>query len=157
MKRFLLLVAVAVVAGTMYVAAAPGSPQASGPTAKQFGALKKEVATLSTQLKQVKTLSVAEAVLLTDCMSEAIPINQFGDTAGQTEGFHYRMADSSEVLTTALDVTTADDQGAEWFTAGTSTCGTDVNGNALRHRLSRLAGLSQRAVGHAPAFQPGRH
>jgi hypothetical protein len=38
MKRFLLLVGVAVVAAAMYVAASPASQQSSGPTAKQFKA-----------------------------------------------------------------------------------------------------------------------
>jgi hypothetical protein len=44
MKRLLMLVSVAVVAGTMYVAASSASQQATGPTAKQFNALKKQVA-----------------------------------------------------------------------------------------------------------------
>ena len=58
MKRFLMLVAVAAVAGAMYVAASPASQQAKGPTLKQFNALKKQVATLS---KQVKTIVKPEA------------------------------------------------------------------------------------------------
>ena len=44
MKRFLMFVGVAVVAAAMYVAASPASQQASGPTAKQFKALKAQVA-----------------------------------------------------------------------------------------------------------------
>jgi hypothetical protein len=58
MKRFLMLVAVAAVAGAMYVAASPASQQSKGPTLKQFNALKKQVATLS---KQVKTVVKPEA------------------------------------------------------------------------------------------------
>jgi hypothetical protein len=53
MKRFLMLVAVAAVAGAMYVAASPASQQSKGPTLKQFNALKKQVASLSKQLKTV--------------------------------------------------------------------------------------------------------
>jgi hypothetical protein len=51
MKRFLMFVGVAVVAAAMYVAASPASQQSSGPTAKQFKALKAQVATLSKKLK----------------------------------------------------------------------------------------------------------
>lgn len=51
MKRFLMLVGVAVVAAAMYVAASPASQQSSGPTAKQFKALKAQVASLSKTLK----------------------------------------------------------------------------------------------------------
>ena len=40
MKRFLMLVGVAVVGAAMYVAASPASQQANGPTARQFNALK---------------------------------------------------------------------------------------------------------------------
>src|SRR6266550_3407764 len=58
MKRFLMLVAVAAVAGAMYVAASPASQQSKGPTLKQFNALKKQVASLS---KQVKTIIKPEA------------------------------------------------------------------------------------------------
>ena len=59
MKRFLMLVAVATVAGAMYVAAAPGSQQSRGPTARKFAALKRQVGGLTKTLKQVKTLAVA--------------------------------------------------------------------------------------------------
>jgi hypothetical protein len=55
MKRFLMLVGVAVVAAAMYVAASPASQQAKGPTAKQFNALKKQVATLSKNLKTAQS------------------------------------------------------------------------------------------------------
>ena len=59
MRRFLMLVGVAVVAGVMYVAAAPGSRQATGPTAKQFAALKKQVAKLQKQVKAVDKEAIA--------------------------------------------------------------------------------------------------
>ena len=54
MKRFMMLVGVAVVAAAMYVAASPASQQAGRPSAKQFAALKKQVASLSKTLKPVK-------------------------------------------------------------------------------------------------------
>ena len=46
-----MLVGVAVVAGAMYVAASPASRQAAAPSARQFAALKKQVAGLSKTLK----------------------------------------------------------------------------------------------------------
>ena len=45
MKRFLMLVGVAAVAAAMYVAARRRVSSREGPTAKQFNALKKQVAT----------------------------------------------------------------------------------------------------------------
>ena len=64
MKRFLLVLALVAVAGATYVATAPGS-QTAGPTAKQFKALKKQVAKLQKDEKQVKQLALEEAFLLT--------------------------------------------------------------------------------------------
>src|SRR5262249_52562468 len=93
MKRFLMLVGVAVVAAAMYVAAAPGSQQGKAPTARQFSALKKQVAGLSKSVKALKAddaaakkVIVAEAKLLTDCIKIAVPINQFGDPDGSLSG-----------------------------------------------------------------------
>ena len=42
MKRFLMLVGVAVVAAAMYVAASPASQQSKGATVKQFNALQED-------------------------------------------------------------------------------------------------------------------
>ena len=136
MKRFLLLVAVAAVAGAMYVAAAPGSQQSRGPTAKQFAALKKQVAALGKTVKAVKTLAVAEAGLLLACDQEAIPINQFGDGLNQTEGYRYSTTaepSSAEILTTALDVSDKTDPGAVFITAGDTSCDSEFSSGALRH------------------------
>jgi hypothetical protein len=80
MKRFLMLVAVAAVAGAMYVAASPASQQAKGPTLKQFNALKKQVATLS---KQVKTVVKPEA----DAAVEIIGACYLKDNGNGTAGF----------------------------------------------------------------------
>jgi outer membrane murein-binding lipoprotein Lpp len=55
MRRILMLVGVAVVAGAMYVAAAPGGQKSAGPTAKQFKALKAQVAALSKKVKTTQT------------------------------------------------------------------------------------------------------
>jgi hypothetical protein len=97
MKRFLLLVGVAAVAGAMYVAAAPGSRQATAPTAKQFNTLKKQVASLNKKLKvltkdekTVKTAAVAAVEYIGACFLDSsgniqnLQVNEFGTT---TTGF----------------------------------------------------------------------
>src|SRR2546423_5685618 len=67
MKRFLMLVGVAVVAAAMYVTASPASQQSSGPTLKQFKALKKQVATLNKTLKAVKSQAEAAVGIIGAC------------------------------------------------------------------------------------------
>jgi hypothetical protein len=90
MKRFLMLVGVAVVAAAMYVAASPASQQSKGPSAKQFKALKKQVATLTKALKTVKAEAADADGFVQTCMVSAnsgvLPINQFGDPQGTASG-----------------------------------------------------------------------
>jgi mannose-1-phosphate guanylyltransferase len=156
MKRFLMLVGVAVVAAAMYVAASPASRQSSGPTAKQFKALKTQVTSLSKTLKQVKTLAVAEAVLLTDCDQVAVPIDQFGDgqNSTPTQGYEYSPTatpGSGTVLTTALDVSSSSDAGALYITGGDATCANIFGGNQLRSAAAK-AGVRLHPATHLPAF-----
>jgi outer membrane murein-binding lipoprotein Lpp len=153
MKRFLMLVAVAAVAGAMYVAASPASQQAKGPTAKQFKALKAQVASLSKTVKQLKTFAGIDLTLLTDCVKVAVPIDQFGDnTSAQTEGYDYEVANpASKFFTTALDAAPTSDTGALYITGGDSSCGTFVNGSGLRHRAAKL-GIQLPRASHLPAF-----
>jgi hypothetical protein len=109
MKRFLMLVGVAVVAAAMYVAASPASQQSKGPSEKQFKALQKQVASLSKTLKTVKAEAADADGFVETCMVSAnsgvLPINEFGDPAG-TFGYEYTAdgnpADATD--TTALDV-----------------------------------------------------
>jgi hypothetical protein len=109
MKRFLMLVGVAVVAAAMYVAASPASQQASGPTLKQFTALKKQVATLSKKLKAVKSEADAAVTIIGACYLKdngngtvgflAMPVSQRGNsTAGYLFG-----STTTSAPTTALD------------------------------------------------------
>ena len=104
MKRFLLLAGVAVVAAAMYVAASPASQQARGPTAKQFNALKKQVASLSKSEKALKKEADAEAGVLT-CLvagnSGLLPVNQFGTT---TTGFLFGTTTAATSVRSALDL-----------------------------------------------------
>ena len=107
MRRFLMLLGVAAVAGAMYVAAAPGSQQASGPTATQFSALKKQVASLSKTLKTVKAEAVDADGFVRSCLVSAnsfvVPIGQFGDPNG-TFGYKFTADGTTLTDTTALDV-----------------------------------------------------
>src|SRR3954447_14942297 len=112
MKRFSMLVAVAAVAGAMYVAASPASQQSRGPTLKQFNALKKQVATLSKTLKTVvKPEADISASYILTCLSSvsggsitinAMPVSQRGTT---TSGYLFGTTVSS-TPTTALDINT---------------------------------------------------
>jgi hypothetical protein len=149
MQRFLLALALVAVAGATYVATAPGS-QTAGPTAKQFKALKKEVAKLQKDETFVKALAIEEAVLLSDCMSEADPIGQFGDTNNGTYGYSYSdptINGGTPFLTSAIDFAKPADPNALWITGGTSICGTDIN-PAIR-KIARLAGVHLPAARHA--------
>lgn len=154
MKRFLMLVGVAVVAAAMYVAASPASQQSKGPTAKQFKALKAQVASLSKTVKAVKTLATAEAVLLTDCDKVAVPIDQFGDnTSAQTEGYQYLLPNTTTpVLTTALDVSDSSDTGALYITGGDSSCASLFGGNELRSAAAKAGIRLQHTTWRRPSF-----
>jgi hypothetical protein len=160
MKRFLMLVGVAVVAAAMYVAASPASQQSSGPTAKQFKALKAQVAALSKTVKSVKTLATAEAVLLTDCDQVAVPIDQFGDnTPAQTAGYHYQQPAGTlpqEIVTTALDVSDSSDTNALYITGGSSSCAGLFGGKLLQHAAAK-AGIRLHAATHLPTFSAHGH
>ncbi|HEY4237329.1 MAG TPA: hypothetical protein VGM45_08335 [Gaiellaceae bacterium] len=113
MKRLLMLVAVAAVAGAMYVAASPASQQSRGPTLKQFNALKKQVASLSKSLKTVvKPEADISASYILTCLSSvsggsitinAMPVSQRGSSAS---GYLFGTTVSS-TPTTALDINTS--------------------------------------------------
>lgn len=161
MKRFLMLVGVAAVAGAMYVAAAPGSLQSRGPTQKQFNALKKQVSSLSKSLKslkkdegQVKQLTVAMFGLLVACDQTAVPIDQFGDPQGS---FGYVFSTDgttgNEEFTSALDVSDSSDSNALYITGGDSTCSQQFG--SLRHAAAKTGLRLPRTSAH-PSFSAHR-
>jgi hypothetical protein len=141
MKRFLMLVGVAVVAAAMYVAAAPGSQQSKGPTARQFKALKNQVASLSKTLKKVKTEADAAVLIIGNCYLTvsgstvnitAVPVSQFGST---TDGFLYGAPSSgtapvetAETARTALDINPSTP--THYLQDVNPSC---LTGSALRH------------------------
>ena len=105
MRKLLLLVAVAAVAGAMYVAAASGSQQAAGVTASQFNALKKQVATLSKKVKTAQNDINAVAFAYAHCsLHSQIGIDQRG---GAAFGYSYSPDGINSSFTTALDLNTS--------------------------------------------------
>lgn len=132
MTRFLTLVGVAVVAAAMYVAAAPGSQQAKGPTAKQFNALRKEVATLN---KKLAALTKSEAAVkaeaddadgfINGCLvstnAGAWAVSEFGDGTNGTFGYQYSNNGTDFSFVTALDFDTSNTPDA-WLQAVDPSC-----------------------------------
>jgi type II secretory pathway pseudopilin PulG len=117
MTRFMMLVGVAVVAAAMYVAASSASQQSKGPTAKQFKALKKEVATLNKSLKTVKSEANAAVAFIGSCLtsqgSGVLPVNQFGNLTGTgTTGYMIGTKTAASSVGTALDVDGSQTPGA---------------------------------------------
>lgn len=116
MKRFLMLVAVAVVAGAMYVAASPASQQSRGPTARQFSALQHRVAKMSKILKTVKGQAQYARDYVHDCLRNtaqagAMPVSEFGDAVNHARGYQYFDGTTTH-WTTALDIDSSDTPGA---------------------------------------------
>jgi hypothetical protein len=119
MKRFWMLVGVAVVAGAMYVAAAPGSRQSTAPTARQFNTLKRQVASLNKKLKvltrdetNVKKLAVEVGGFVVACyLSDKAGfkgVTRYGDAAASAYGFQYTPSVGAPlIMRTALDFDTS--------------------------------------------------
>ena len=143
MKRFLMLVGVAAVAGAMYVAAAPGSRQASPPTARQFATLKRQVASLSTKLKAltkdekaVKQAAIAAVEYIGGC---------FLDSTGNIEnlqvaGFLFGAAGSPGNPRSALDVNTPGLPPLAYLQEVTPAC---VTGAAAASQASARSSVSR--------------
>jgi len=170
MRRFLMLLGVAVVAAAMYVAASPASQSSKGPTAKQFKALKRQVAGLSRKVKALTASNnalVASVTSLTAsnnaivgvlqaCMQGAVPINDFGDPNG-TFGYHWFDSTDGEILTTALDLTAPTDTNALWITGSTGTgCKTALGGSGLQHAAAK-AGIKVQPLRLPSTFAVHRH
>ena len=132
MKRFLMLVGVAVVAAAMYVAAAPGSQQTKGPSLKQYNALKKEVTSLN---KKVAALTASEKAtkaeaddadgFINNCLltakAGAWAVSEFGDGASGTFGYSYTDQQMKQSLVTALDFDSSNTPDA-WLQAVDPSC-----------------------------------
>ena len=115
MKRFLMLVAVAVVASAMYVAASPASQQSRHSTAQQLSGLRRQVKILKRVLKTVKHEAAHADNYVRNCLtsaeSGAMPVTEFGDAVNHTYGYQY-FDGTSMHYTTALDIDTSSTPGA---------------------------------------------
>lgn len=143
MRRLLMLIGVAAVAGAMYVAAASGSQRSTGPTAKQFKALKTQVASLSKKLKNVKSEADLSVEIIGTCYLTlsgntasfvVAPVSQRGSA---TDGYLFGTSPATAIPQTALDINTASPQA--YLQEVNSPC---VTGGALKHGAVR-SGMSR--------------
>ena len=145
MTRFLMLVGVGVVAAAMYVAAGTASQRSRGPTAKQFKALKAQVASLSKSLKSTRAEADAAVGFISECLvSQNAGVwgtSEFGDGSAGTFGYWYTDNGTAYSNVTALDFdgsTTPD----AYLQAVDPAC---VNSTGLRHLLKPGSGRLPRA------------
>jgi hypothetical protein len=107
MKRFLMLVGVAVVAAAMYVAASSASQASKGVSVAKFNALNKKVTTLTKTVKfQGNILNGLANAYLHCSLSYGMGVTRRGDFAG---GFGYQyipQGSTTPVSTDALDLDT---------------------------------------------------
>ena len=153
MKRFLLVLTLATVAGATYVATAPGG-QAAGPTAAQFNALKKQVAKLQGSVSALHATVVAldgvvedDDAFIANCfVAEGVaPVSQYGDGVSGAYGYAYSNDGSDYFLTTGLDFTSSGDSVDVYLQAVSPSClagplrkGGD--GRRFEHRMALTSG-----------------
>ena len=172
MTRFLALLAVAAVAGAMYVAAAPGGLQSAGPTQAQFKALKARVANLQTLVGRVKKESDVEAVVLTQCLMHHVQaVDDYGDGANGTSGYSYtdpQQNSGQPFLTTALDLAPSSETSSQfYFLRVNPTCASVINSqtgsappSSTSSRAQHLLALARVRLAQAtrePSFRVGSH
>ena len=139
-KRFLMAIAVAVVVGVTYVASATGSGVQAGPTARQFAALKKQVAALAKKVNTTQNDLNGLATFYAHCsLHSIVGVDQRGDTSGAgLFGYSYT-AMGGGTMTTALDL--APEQTATYaftpYNRSDAAC-TQLIGQALRHNAASV-------------------
>jgi len=143
MKRFLLVLALVAVAGATYAATAPGS-QTAGPTAKQFKALQKQVATLKKQVKAEQVDTADLGGFLLHCMAHGpVGVNSAGNASS---GYLFGTPGTPPASATSTSALSLDTSGApqyRFFAVNTadSQCATIINQAAGRHPAKRLWAL----------------
>jgi hypothetical protein len=152
MNRFLTILAVAAVAGVMYVAAAPGGLRTTGPTARQFKALVLRVKKDERSLNAVKKLASEEAAILVTCLLVQAPaVDQRGTVAGT--GYSYTdptVNGGSPFLTTALDLAPANATTADFYFLGTSpACAAAINSQGAASAASHVGGALKHLMAQA--------
>jgi hypothetical protein len=144
MRQLLMLVGVAAVAAAMYVAAASGSRQSAGPTAKQFKALKTQVAALSKKLKTTQSNLDAVATAYVHCsLPSVIGVAEKPPGGGSGFGYDFTFGGGTPGFAAALDLAaTAPATAVQWeltpFNRFDSGCESLVGAAALRHQAARL-------------------
>ena len=104
MTRFLTLLAVAAIAGAMYVAAAPGGLRSSGPTAKQFKLLTAKVTKLQKQVTNLKKEADASLGIEALCiLHQPVGVDQLG-TSSNGYLFGPPASGSTAIATSALNL-----------------------------------------------------
>jgi hypothetical protein len=104
--------------------------------------LSKTLSTLRKDEGNVKKLALAEAGLLLACMTKTMPVDQFGDSVGHTQGFVYSsdaLADTGDSVTAALAPAPSTDTNAIWFTGGDSTCQTALQSREMLQQHAVIA------------------
>jgi hypothetical protein len=142
MRRFLMLVGVAVVAAAMYVAASPASHVSKGVSVAKFNALSKKVAKLTKTVKTDGNLLNDLAYAYLHCsLHYGIGVTQRGDLSGGG-GFGYQyipQGSSTPASTTALDL---DPSGTPEFVItpfnSTDSACQGLIGSVLRHNSGKL-------------------
>jgi hypothetical protein len=106
MTRFLTILAVAAVAGAMYVAAAPGGLRSTGPTAKQFKLLTRKVTQLQKEVTNLKKEADATFAVLALCViHEPVGVDQVGTSTG---GYLFGPPQITPTAVTATAITALD-------------------------------------------------
>jgi hypothetical protein len=146
----------------MYVAAASGRPQSTGPTAKQFASLKKQVAALQKKVKNAQALASDTAIVVLHCvLPSVVPVNWNGDVTGSgTFGYNFTPPDGGPIrLTSALDAQPSATPGtANWefpaFNQTDPACQSVVGVAGLRHDTTTAAKTAFRHYEAAFARKP---
>ena len=142
MKRFLLVLALVAVAGATYVATAPGSQTAASPTARQFNALKKEVAGLKKQVKFAQNYELGLGDFVLTCIAHApTAADSVGD---DSNGYLFGAPGTppaSATSTSALALDTSGTPSYAFFTENLSNqnCVDFISTLAGRHPLKRFS------------------
>jgi hypothetical protein len=142
MKRFLMLVGVAVIAAAMYVAASPASQQSKGVTAQEFNSLKKQFVALKKDEAQVKKEAVAAVGFIQKCFlstsAGVVPVSRLGNTGNpvSTTGYQFGgVGTPSTSVVAAIDVTPTGGTPGAYLQAVDPSC---VNASALKHAAGML-------------------
>jgi hypothetical protein len=141
MKRFLMLVGVAVIAAAMYVAASPASQQSKGVTAQEFNSLKKQFVALKKDEAQVKKEAVAAVGFIQKCFlstsAGVVPVSRLGNTGNpvSTTGYMFGTTTAATSVVAAIDVTPTGGTPGAYLQAVDPSC---VNASALKHAAGML-------------------